>query len=272
MNHTFVICGDDKRYRHLAELLIQDNHEVYLWGCNFTVEHCHPLCTLYTLTHPVILLLPFTVQDAEQIYALKTVPIGSIVIGGSLKTEGAVIAREKRLVYHNLLDDALYKRDNAVPTAEGVLSLVINETDRVLSGRNILLFGFGNVGKATAKVFFACDANVTVCSVSEEELLSAKEIGCKTLKLPLPDDAFASLGEYDCCINTIPCHNIVSEEIIKAFSPHILLVEVASGSHNIHYATAEDCGIRTLRAISLPGKIAPRSAAEYIRSGIYRRL
>ena len=272
MKRTFVICGDDRRYRHLAELLIQDGHEVYLWGCSFTVAGCHPLCTLYTLTEPVILVLPFTVQDAEQIYALKTVPVGSVVMGGTLKTESNVIVREKRLVYHNLLDDAIYKHDNAIPTAEGVLSLFIGETDRVLFGRDLLLLGYGNVGKATAKVFLACGASVTVASVSEEELLLAKEAGCSTLKLPLTENALRTLDRFDGCINTIPCHGIVSKEILRAFSPHILLVEVASGGSNIDYAAAEDRGIKTLRAMSLPGKIAPRSAAEYIRSGLYRHL
>ena len=272
MSHTFVICGDDKRYRHLAELLIQDKHNVYLWGCSFTCENAHTVCTLYTLTQPVVLILPFTVQDAEQIYALKTVSAGSVVMGGALKSEGAVIVREKRLIYHNLLSDTLYKHDNAVPTAEGVLSLVIGETDRVLYGRNILLFGYGHVGKATAKVFSACGAHVTVASVSEEELSLAKEAGCQIQKLPFHEGHTEGLDAFDCCINTIPCPGIVNEDIIRAFSPHILLVEVASGGNNICYSAAEDRGIRTLRAMSLPGKIAPRSAAEYIRSAVYRHL
>ncbi|HAZ20243.1 MAG TPA: dipicolinate synthase subunit DpsA, partial [Clostridiales bacterium] len=47
---------------------------------------------------------------------------------------------------------------------------------------------------------------------------------------------------------------------------------IASGGDNLDYAAAEDCGIRVLRAMSLPGKIAPRSAAEYIRNTLYQYL
>ncbi len=273
MYNTFVICGDDKRYRHLAALLVDDEKEVYLWGCSFSCLGCRPICTLYTLTKPVVLVLPFTVQDAEQIYALKTVPRSSVIVGGPLTPGADEVLQEKELTYHNLLDDLSYKRDNAIPTAEGVLALVIGETDRVLRGQEILLFGYGSVGKDTAKLFSACGAKVCVASVSEEELTSAKESGFDTLKLPLVlngDKGF--LKKFFCCINTIPCSKIVNNEFMRGFAPTILLVEIASGGDNLDYAAAEDCGIRVLRAMSLPGKIAPRSAAEYIRNTLYQYL
>ena len=51
-----------------------------------------------------------------------------------------------------------------------------------------------------------------------------------------------------------------------------MIIDLASYPGGVDFAYAEKCGIKAIHALSLPGKIAPKSAGEIIESTILNIL
>lgn len=64
---------------------------------------------------------------------------------------------------------------------------------------------------------------------------------------------------------------VLGKDLLKALSPGALVVDLASGSGGTDFAAAADLGIKALHALSLPGKVAPKSSGQ-ILGRVYPRL
>ena len=51
-----------------------------------------------------------------------------------------------------------------------------------------------------------------------------------------------------------------------------ILIDLASLPGGIDAAAAEKLGLRMIRALSLPGKVAPKSAGEIIKETVYNMM
>ena len=78
-------------------------------------------------------------------------------------------------------------------------------------------------------------------------------------------------GPYDIIFNTVPAC-VLDAQKLRRQSPDTLVIELASAPGGIDRATAAECGIRVIDAPSLPGKTAPKTAAEYIKEAVYNML
>jgi len=160
---------------------------------------------------------------------------------------------------------ALYDR-NLVATAEGVLQTLLNQIEFTLAGSDILLAGYGKVGRIVAQRLSALDARVAVYSADTDE--SAQ------IKAPLRSADLSDLSAYRIVINTIPAR-VFDANNLPTLDRSALLLDVASFPGGVDSTFAADTGVHLLRAPGLPGRKAPETVAaamsEVILADIGRR-
>ncbi len=265
---TFVIKGNDARNPYLAEILMREGYAVALWD-TASHEDNIPQTDLRKISMaPCILILAFSTPQEELMPILQHLQAGSICFGGQMEREALEYANRKNITYHNILEHPVFPILNAVPTAEGALLTVMQNTPYTVRGSRMVVLGFGRVAKAVARLFYACRCEVTVACRSEEGLAYAQMEGYRVL--PLSELASAS-QTFNIVINTVPAP-ILTGEVLSGLRKDGLILELASGQNNIDYVTAQKLGLRIIRAGGLPGKVAPASAARAIKDTVLSYL
>ena len=161
---------------------------------------------------------------------------------------------------------------NCVLTAEGALAIYMNDMKRSVYGSRILVTGSGRVAKCVYRIFNALGAGVTVLARDRAELTWAQLSGCVTADIESPVDMARHLASgYDCIINTVPVE-VIGVRDINFIPEGTLIIDLASAPYGVDIEAARKRGLRLTRAVSLPGKYAPESAAAIIADSVVREL
>lgn len=134
-----------------------------------------------------------------------------------------------------------------------------------LHDANILVLGYGRIGKALASRLKGIGANVYVVARDYGDLGWIQSLKYKSIFFK---DMNKFLEKVDVIFNTIPAL-ILSEEKLKHINKETLIIDLASKPGGVDFKAAEDLGIKTIHALGLPGKYAPISAARIIKETIY---
>ena len=193
----------------------------------------------------------------------KQAPPDAVFVGGRFSPAVKDMAeREGReLLDYCKCEGFLLK--NAVPTAEGAVSILMDRLPRTVSGMSVAVTGYGRVARALCELLVAMGAQVTVGARKKEALLEAAKAGCRTLLLCGDDSVVQLCRGKHAVFNTVP-HWIFSREVLSSISPDLLLVDLASAPGGVDGEAARALGVPVIWALSLPGKYAPVSAGEII--------
>lgn len=156
---------------------------------------------------------------------------------------------------------------NAVPTAEGALEIAIKEYDGTIANSNCLITGFGRIGKVLASMLFSLRANVAVSARKPHDLANIETLNYK----PILTNEISKTNGYDIIFNTIPKVIFDSSTLAKSAKDSII-IDLASNPGGVDCAFASKLGIKVIRALSIPGKVAPKTAASIIKSTIYNMI
>ena len=149
---------------------------------------------------------------------------------------------------------------NAVPTAEGALSLLLNALPGTLNGARILVIGFGRIGKALSARLQALGVQVCVTARRSEDLDAIQALGMEADRT-----GRYQLGLcYDAVVNTVPAR-VFSEEQIARTPQDCYLLDLASLPGGIDFAACRAMERRCCHALALPGKAAPKTAGLILR-------
>ncbi|MFC4617393.1 dipicolinic acid synthetase subunit A [Camelliibacillus cellulosilyticus] len=159
----------------------------------------------------------------------------------------------------------LFERDdlaiyNSVPTVEGTLMLVIQNTDITIHQSNVIILGLGRTGMSLARVFHALGAKVKVAARRPEHLARITEMGMIPIQVK---DLEQYVGEVDVVINTIPA-KVLTGPVLAKMPPQAFIVDIASKPGGTDFRYAEKRGIKAMLAPSLPGIVAPKTAGRII--------
>ena len=156
---------------------------------------------------------------------------------------------------------------NAAVTAEGAVEIAMREYDRTICGSRCLVAGFGRIGKALAWMLRGLGASVTVSARKPADLAWIDVYGYT----PVKSDEICLREKYDIIFNTVPAM-VFSDKTLNRVDPSTLLIDLASMPGGVDFDAARERGIRTVHALSLPGKTAPRAAGEIIKNTIYTMM
>ncbi len=276
---TFAVIGGDLRTTYLAGQLAQDGYKVITVGFDNAdlpscVVGCNRLSQAIAPADCVILPMPVSTDGINVNAPFARMPLalsgvldclssGQYVVGGSVTDA----VREQFTICGLQIDDYLQREElaiqNAVPTAEGAIQLAMEELPITISGACCLITGYGRVARVLSRLLVALGANVTVAARKYADLAWATTQGCATIHLPdLPD-----AGVFDVVFNTVPAL-LFDDAILSKLDQNTLLVDLASKPGGVDFHAAAEHHIKTIWALSLPGRVAPKSAGGIIKNTI----
>jgi len=215
-----------------------------------------------------VIILPFFIKDEKAGALLSAVPRGTAVFGGHVGEETRKAIADGELVYTDVLEEEQFCRDNALITAEGALSLIINSTEETLYSMRIAVLGYGRIGERLTRMLLGLGATVRVFSSNEEELSRAKTRGISACHLWQRDN----MEIFRAVVNTVPLRHVVDEDTLMAMSESAYILDLASGENNVNWKVMTSLKIKGEKASSLPAKVSPRSAALAVERAIFRHL
>lgn len=196
------------------------------------------------------------------------------IFGGRLPEHFRTTANEKGITVYDYFDSEELKIKNALPTAEGAVSIAMREMERTVNGCRAAVLGFGRVGGITASLLKSMGAHVTVAARRKSELAKVGMPGMRGLRIdserPLCGMAELSCG-YDLIINTVPAR-LMTAELLERMGGDVVIIDLASVPGGVDLDAAARLGLNVTWALSLPGKYAPISAGVIIGETILSYL
>lgn len=148
---------------------------------------------------------------------------------------------------------------NSILTVEGAIALCKESSDLALYGSNVLITGYGRIGKTLHRVLNSFGCNTTICSRSSVSKTIARSNGGNCIEL----SDLSLKNDYDFIFNTIP-KIIFSKNEIDAFKDDATFIELASfpGGIDMHYANARQLNV--IDGGRLPSRYSKKSAGYLI--------
>jgi len=279
----YLIIGGDDRLVELAKLLEGEGADIATYGMDMAVIKNVPNYLSFdeALENSDIVIgpIPFSKDvhkinskyssvdiEAEELF--RKLGKDKKLILGAINNYSKGLAEKYGIEYWDYYNDEGYQILNTIPTAEGALSILINETNATLFGSRILILGYGRIGKLLSEYLKALGASVHVEARKDSDLswIIAERMKAVPLK-ELPH----YLGEMDIIINTVPAM-LLDSSMLDLVKQDALILDLASMPGGTDFDYASKKGIKTIHAQGIPGKVACKSAARYIYSTIKKFL
>ena len=280
--NSFGIIGGDSRQIALAESIASDGFTVLAVGFDSidfadqvkkaglqeVVESCENMILPLPVTSDgVHVRMDYSDKKIVLDDAFASLMRGKQVFGGmmgKLYQTSEIWATVDTYDYYTREEFAIR---NAVPTAEGAACIAMQEFPGTLNGSRCLITGFGRVGKTLALMLRGIGAKVTVSARRQSDLAWIESCGCNSVLT----EHICEGNSYDIIFNTVPAV-LFNRRVLSRVKGKPLLIDLASPPGGVDYPAAEKMGIKTIHALSLPGKFAPKAAGEIIKNTIYNIL
>lgn len=216
----------------------------------------------------ILLPLPMDEQRLGLAQLLRAAKPGAVALGGKVSARARLLAQEAGVELLDYFARPELTVLNAIPTAEGCIGLLLQHRRRTLWGSDVLVVGYGPVGRALAVRLCALGARVTVAARRAEARAQALSDGCAAVELPQLPEAAAGASVL---VNTVPAP-VVGAEALRCLPPQSLVVDLASSPGGVDRAAAAALGHKALHALGLPALCAPESAGEYVARTVLEML
>lgn len=280
MINTFGVIGGDERMKYLAQSIAADGYPVCVCGleklgtCRGAAECDLP--QLAAKSSVILLPLPATKDglflnapyaeneirlddDFARFFMHKT------VCGGMLQRLTASSS-----LWREIEPEDYYRREelavgNAIPTAEGAVGIAIREYPGTINGAKCLITGFGRIGKNLAIILRGMGAEVFCAARKKADLMQMRAFGVQPL-------TYREISRrFDLIFNTVPAR-VLTSPVLMQQTRDTLIIELASAPGGTDLKRAEELHLHVIDAPSLPGRVAPKTAAEYIKEAVYNIL
>lgn len=273
----FAIIGGDKRYALAADYLRASGAEVCVFGFDHSTTFQQDVIYATTLADAtrdadyIILPLPCTVSDGFVSIAGVSSPIsimellsaispGQMVFGGKLDTALQAAINKIGAFCYDYADCDEFAVLNAIPTAEGAIEIAMRELPVTLHGTNCLVIGFGRIAKILCQKLQGLGAIVSASARKERDLAFMHAFGYLPIHIK---DLSSHIGKAQLIVNTVP-QLILTHDLLQEAGKDALIIDLASRPGGVDFDYAKALGLKTIHALSLPGKVAPQTAAEII--------
>ena len=274
MIKNIAVIGGDLRIVKLVEMLEKENYVISTYGlenakdittkCN-SIEECIKdadivLGPLPLSSNGEYINTPFSENKIAIDDLLNNIE-GKTFIAGSIKQEVYDKINGKNITVFKIVKREELAVLNAISTAEGAIQIAINETPRNVHGNNVLVLGFGRIGKVLSKMLDGIGAKVACEARKTTDLAWIKAYGYEPINLI---ELKEHLHKFDIIINTIP-YIVLTKEMLQEVKEDALIIDLASNPGGVDRNAIKELGIKFNWALSLPGKVAPITSAEFMK-------
>ena len=277
----FALVGGDERAAGLCRLLSEDGHRVSCFALeklNLPLSVVRAGCLQSCVYGADCVVLPCPVESGGRLNApfsdnvLRAQEIITalwpyqLLCGGKFSDECAAMAQRAGIKAEDLLCRSDFVTGNAAISAEGALGLLLEKSERTAQGAEVLICGWGRIGKLLAIKLKALGASVTVAARRGDDRAMAQAMGCRGIEYAALEQ---EAGGFDWGVNTVPAR-VISDAALCMMADGTLILELASQPGGFDVKLAENIGLKAYQAPGLPGKSAPLSAAMLMKESIYK--
>jgi len=286
LEKSIAVVGGDLRIIKVVEMLLRDGYKVYTYGLELSeelmdiqeLEQCPTLndavknATIVLGPIPLTsdrknLSMPFSNNKLSVEEFIKNIS-NKTLIAGHLPEALKKDMKENDINFIDIAKREEFVVLNAIATAEGTIQIAMEETQRTLHGSKILIMGFGRVGKVLAKMLSGLGAEVYCEARRDDDLAWIQVYGYKPIHLV---DLNKHLNKFDIIINTIP-FQVLNEDKLSLVRNDVVIIDLASNPGGVDVKAAKEKGIKLVWALSISGRVAPLTSAEYIIETLYNVL
>ena len=268
---SFGIIGGDKRQLYCGRSAVDDGYGVYVSG----FEKCGMMLGMNNLdirstvgsSDAFILPLPVSKDGLTLNAPLSDSVIQLDELFDMIGDKPVFCGMKDKLPFgrDNVFDYATrdeFAVANAVPTSEGAIETAMLEYDGTVNNSKCLVAGYGRIGRVLSDMLRGLGADVTVSARNLRDIEFIKARGFHSVCTG------NITGKYDIIFNTIPCM-IFDAHTLARIAQNALVIDLASMPGGVDFKSAERLGIKTVHALSLPGKVAPKASGIIIKNAVY---
>ena len=272
--NSFAVLGGDKRLIYCGRSMQEDGYSVFFCGfekCGeeLSAEPCKPI-ELINNCDAIILPLPCTRDGAfiSTPFSDKPLPVSLLAEAAGFKPVFCGMSEKLPFSGKNIFDYSKvegFAAENAILTAEGAIELAMRETENTINGSDCLVTGSGRIARVLCSMLKGLGARVTAAARNAEARVLLKAEGINAVSI-------SDMGtRYDIIFNTVPSM-LFDRKILKVLEGSPLITDLASAPYGVDINAAQALGLRAVRALSLPGKTAPKKAGIIIKNAVYHIL
>lgn len=280
------VIGGDLRIVKLIEMLCNDGYTVYTYGIEKAenlnqvknVIKCSTLEDAINASTVIIGSIPLSSnkQEINTPFSNETISIQNLFsklsrkhfITGSVSEDLIKLAKKNNFEITDIMKREELSILNTISTAEGAIQIAMQETLSTVHSSNVLIMGFGRIGKILAKMLNGIGANVFCEARKDPDIAWIKAYGYTPIHL---NDLDSYLSKFDIIFNTIPSI-ILDKDKLSKLKKDALVIDLASAPGGVDRESANNLGVKTIWALALPGKVAPLTSAEFLKKTIYNVL
>ena len=280
----FSVIGGDMRIVRLAAMLESEGHDVRCFAldeapadliksCSVSACACSQGADCVILPLPILdmkgaLNAPLSGfrHDAEEI--LRCLPKTAVICGGMPGEKFARLAKELGFDFVDYFTREELVALNALATAEGTLSVLLENSPITIWDSRILVIGYGRIGKMLSSRLRALGAHVAVSARSAGDKAYIRASGCEALDTRTLG---AELGRFDTVINTVPARVLGCEQL-RLLKKDVLCIDLASRPGGFDFEAAKRLDVQVIWALGLPAETAPVTAGKIIKETVMNIL
>lgn len=242
-----VLCikNGDARQSYLAGMMSEQGYAVD------TCDICCPDAGDYD-----IVLLPMFSRKLDLEGIGRQLRMGQKVFGGMFPAFFEEVCMQKGVCCYDYMEEEAIAVRNASAAAEGAIAEAICLSDETLHGSSSLIIGFGRCGRILADRLNGMHSRVAVLEQNREKRAQAQAYG-----FDVPD--VLRIERYSYVFNTVPAP-VLGREQLLGIKEGAVIIDIASGKGGVDHGYCREKGIRERHCLSLPGRYAPKSAAEIL--------
>lgn len=254
--NKYCIYGTDLRSKYLRKIFKEEGNKIV------DFEHANIVIAPIPFSKDGVKVNGEIITCIELIENLKDTK--KILISGAISNDIKEKLKESNIIYYDLMENDSMAIYNAIPTSEGAIAVAIGNTEFTLHGSNVLILGYGRIGKVLAKMLMGFGANVYCEARKEKDLALISAMGYKATKLEELDEV---IGNMNIIFNTIP-EMVIDKKRLDLVSKDTLIVDLASSPGGVDFKYAKETEKNVEWSLALPAKVAPYTAAMYIKNEI----
>ena len=258
VNRNITVIGHDNRTATVYSLLLKDGYNIAAVTCR---EELQNAC----LTDIIILPIPYKdasgkIKGTDLFLSDISAKLSdtNIIILGRADNTFIDLASRMGFEYIDINEDKRFKILNAIPTAEAAVSIAMENTERTMWGRNVLVCGYGCIAKHLVMLLKGFGCNVTVAARKESDLYEAELLGSDTVNI---ESVAEKVPLQDVIFNTCPAL-VLDKNALGKVKKQCMIIDLASRPGGCDFDFARQNGINAKLYLSLPDVYAPKSSGE----------
>ena len=280
MSKVFSVIGGDIRFIRVCERLSEQGFAVLAAGFGENLRESKTLekySAEYAVKNSDYIVLPLP-ATSDNLYintsdSSTKIPIEEVVsnlsskqvvFGGKIGKNLAEAISATGAEWVDYLEREDFAVQNAIPTAEGAISIAMQEMSRTIYQSRCLVTGYGTIAKILGRYLQSLGAFVTIAARKTSDLVWAQAQGHRAIHTK---DILNDGQKYDLIFNTVPSMLFDSEKL-QYIDSDCIIIDLASKPGGVDFDVASELGLKVIWALALPGKVAPISAGDIIYNTI----